>query len=179
MSETTSTRPGPARRPGFIYDSLGDWARGMGITAAAGVFMAFVNAFSFEGTTLVQRLLYWVPLMMSGGILGTFVARAVFGAPWFAARAWLGAVCVALLLTVPLTLLVWAATTVMFDREWKPLNMIYYVFPVAMVSLVMTGIGYISDRRPRETHAKSEGAAPPRFLDRIADEAEGRRPLCR
>ena len=173
MDGTAPNRPGPARRPGFIYDDLGDWARGMGVTAAAGVFLAFVNAFSFEGTTLAQRLVYWVPLMMAGGVMGTFVARVVFGAAWFAARPWLAAITVALLLTIPLTVLVWVATTALFGRPWEPRMMVYYIFPVAMVSLVMTGIGYISDRRPRETHAAPGAAAPPRFLDRMPLKLKG------
>jgi DNA-binding LytR/AlgR family response regulator len=51
--------------------------------------------------------------------------------------------------------------------------MVYYLGPVAMVSLVMTGIGYISDRRPRETHALPGAAAPPRFLERLPMKLKG------
>lgn len=173
MNATTENRPGPARRPGFIYDSPADWARGMGVCAAAGTFMAFVNAFGFEGTTLVQRLLYWVPVMLAGGVMGTFVARAIFGSAWFASRTWLAAATVAMLLTIPLTVLVWVATTIMFERPWRPELMVHYILPVAIVSSVMTGIGYISDRRPRETHAGPAGSPPPRFLERLPTKLKG------
>ena len=173
MDSAAPERPMPARRPGFIYDGPADWARGLGICAAAGVFLAFVNAFSFENTSFVQRLLYWVPLMMSGGVMGTFVARAIFGAAWFARRPWLAALSVGLVLTLPLAVLVWAATTVMFGRPWVPANIVYYLGPVAMVSIAMTGIGYVSDRRPRETHAGPAGSPPPRFLDRLPMKLKG------
>jgi len=171
MSQTAP--PPAARRPGLIYESPADWARGMGVTAAAGTFLAFVNAFGFDGTTVGQRLLYWIPLMMLGGVMGTFVARRVFGAAWFANRPWLASLVVALLLTVPLTVVVWAATTAMFGRPWQPGTMLYFVFPVAMVSIAMTGIGYVSDRRPRETHAAPAGAPPARFLERIPMKLKG------
>jgi len=161
------------RRPGFIYEDLGDWVRGMGVCAAAGVFMAFVNAFDFEGASLTRRLIYWVPLMMVGGVMGTAVARAVFRSTWAAERPLLGAAAVALLLTVPLTVVVWAATTVFLGLPWRPQNMVYFVLPVGMVSAVMTGIGYLVDRRPRETHVAPEGSPPPRFLDRLPLKLKG------
>lgn len=172
MDGTTANRPGPVRRPGFIYEDLADWARGMAVTAAAGVFLAFINAFAFE-VGLLQRLAYWVPLMMAGGIMGTFVARLVFGAEWFAGRPWIAGVTVALLLTIPLTVVVWAATTAMLGRPWDPRLMVNFIVPVAMVSMVMTAIGYISDRRPRETHAHPGSTAPPRFLDRLPMKLKG------
>ncbi len=162
-----------ARRLGLTRDDLGEWARGLGACAAAGTFLAAVNAFAFEGMGFVQRATYWVPLMVVGGMVGTLVSRPIFGTEWASRRPWLGLLASILAMTPPLTLVVWAATTLFFGREWRLDTLFWQIGPVGLISAAMTVIGYLSDRRPRETHVAAAGASPPRFLDRLPAKLRG------
>ena len=49
--------------------------RGYLTAAAAGVFLAAVGAFGMEPVPLVRRLLYWVPLMLAGGVIGSIASH--------------------------------------------------------------------------------------------------------
>lgn len=165
----TQARP---REAGWFPRAL-DWVRGFAIAIAAGVFMAVSGAFTSTDSPLTDRLVYWIVLMFTGSLLGSLIARPVFDSPWFAARPWLACMTVAGLLTVPLTLIVWAITNLVFDGAWAFRHILYGAPTVAMISVVMTVINYLADRRPRETHAGPAGSPPPRFLDRIPPKLKG------
>ena len=150
-----------------------DWVRGFAIAIAAGVFMAVSGAFDSAETSLGARLIYWIGLMFTGSLLGSLIARPVFRSEWFASRPWLACITVAALLTAPLTVIVWGATNLLIGRGWEFRHILYGVPTVAMVSVVMTVINYLADRRPRETHAGPAGSPPPRFLERIPMKLKG------
>jgi len=150
-----------------------DWARGVVICVIAGVFMALSSAFDTGGSDLPTRLAYWIGLMIVGGLLGSLIARPIFGSAWFAARPWLACLAVTALLTPPLTLVVMGANTAAFGSRFG-LDVFLGAFPiVGLISAVMTAINYMADRRPRETHAGPAGAPPPRFLERIPPKLKG------
>ena len=163
----------PSRAAAARYAEAADWARTLGICVAAGVFMAFTGAFGSGEAPLLRRLPYWIVLMLAGGVLGALIARPVFGSARFADRPWLACVIVAGLLTPPLSLVVWAATNLFFDQSWNPMGIVYGLPSVAIVSVVMTTIAYMADRRPRETHAAPAGSPPPRFLERLPMKLKG------
>lgn len=150
-----------------------DWIRGIVVCSVAGAFLAFSGAFGMDDASLLRRLLYWVPLMIVGGVIGNLIARPVFASPWFATRPWLACLTVTVLLTIPLTVIVWSASNLFFDQSWHLRHMINAAPPVFVVSVVMTALSYMLDRRPRETHAGPVGAPPPRFLDRLPMKLKG------
>lgn len=162
------------QRAGYLwFPTAADWARGLAICVVAGAFMAVSGAFGTDQTTLVERLIYWISLMIAGSLIGSLIARAVFGSPRFAARPWLAIIIVTVLLTPPLAVIVWVASNLIFHRAWEP-RLIVYAFPqVALISVIMTAINYMADRRPRETHAAPAGSAPPKFLERIPMKLRG------
>lgn len=145
----------------------------MAVCVAAGGFLAVVGAFGMAEEPLLQRLLYWIPLMMMGGLVGMAVAHRVFGAPRFVDRPWLAVLLVSAALTLPVTLIVWAYTNLMHGRSWRLVSLLYSIPPVAVVCAAMTVVSYLAERRPRETHAAPAGAAPPRFLDRLPLKLKG------
>lgn len=169
------SEPGTTRQPEPVVWSPdpGDWLRGAGICVAAGVFMAASGAFGSGDADLATRLTYWVGLMLAGGLLGNLIARPIFARPYFAARPWLACIVGTAFLTPPLTVVVWAASNLAFGLDWNPARMLTSSLPVAMISLVMTVITYLADRRPVETHAGPAGSPPPRFLDRLPMKLKG------
>ncbi|HYE43080.1 MAG TPA: LytTR family DNA-binding domain-containing protein [Caulobacteraceae bacterium] len=157
----------------LVYEGARDWLRGALVCTAAGAFLAFVGAFGMEAAPLDRRLLYWIPLMLAGGVIGTVFARMVFRSPWFASRPALACLTVAVAMTPPLALVVWSWTNLFFDRGWVLMHLVYNLGPVAVVSAAMTTISYFMERRPRETHAAPAGSAPPRFLERLPTKLKG------
>jgi len=173
VSETgPATRPAAAPRHAWFPEPA-DWLRGLVICVIAGVFMAFTGAFGSAQISLGGRLLYWIPVMVAGGAIGSLIARPVFNSHYFSTRPWLAVLLVTSLLTPPLTVIVWAASNLAWGQSWNPVHIVNAILPVFIVSVVMTAINYMADRRPRETHAAPEGSAPPKFLARIPMKLRG------
>lgn len=150
-----------------------DWLRGVVICVIAGAFMAVSGAFSSDDSPLTQRLIYWIGLMFAGSLMGNVIARPIFASRQFAPRPWLACIVVTALLTPPLAVIVWVATTLFYGMDWELGRIIRLLPPVAMISIVMTAIGYMADRRPVETHAGPAGSPPPRFLERLPMKLKG------
>lgn len=169
------SEPGVTSRQGAAAWSpgLADWIRGAAICLGAGVFMAVSGAFGSNEATLTQRLIYWVGLMFAGSLMGNFIARPIFASRQFAPRPWLACIVITALLTPPLAVVVWAATVMIYDLDWDLGRIVGMLPPVAMISIVMTAITYLADRRPVETHAGPAGSPPPRFLDRLPMKLKG------
>lgn len=165
-------KPAAARRRAGLPGPA-DWMRGLIICAIAGVFMAFTGAFGSAQAPFGRRLLYWIPVMVAGGAIGSLIARPVFNSPYFSTRPWLAVLLVTAVLTPPLTVIVWAASNLAWNQSWNPVYIFNAILPVFIVSVVMTAINYMADRRPRETHAAPAGSAPPRFLERIPMKLRG------
>jgi hypothetical protein len=166
----TETRP---EQDSSRWDAAGNWARAIVICILAGGFLSASGAFGSNVAPFSMRLVYWTGLMLAGSVIGTVIARPVFGSARFAARPWLACLIVALLLTPPLTLVVWTASNGLFQGSWDLRTIGGAVGPVALISIVMTTINYMADRRPRETHAAPAGAGPPRFLERLPMKLRG------
>jgi hypothetical protein len=165
--------PTPATPP--AWDGAGNLVRGLVICVLAGGFLSVAGAFGSAAVPLGVRLVYWIGLMLAGSLVGTLIARPVFGSPRFADQPWLACLIVTGLITPPLTLIVWIASNALFRGTWNPASILGAVGPVALISVVMTAINYMADRRPRETHAAPAGSAPPRFLERIPVKLRGAR----
>jgi len=153
-------------------ETLMSWAKGLGAAAAVGFFLAFAGAFGSADATLVWRLAYWVPLMLIGAVVGSVVSNAF--AAWAAMdeRPLLRGLLMSLAMTAPITLVVWAATTLYTDRPWRVSDIAYYLGPVYVICAAMTVLGHLLDR-PTETHAAAPEAAPARFLDRLPIRLKG------
>lgn len=148
--------------------------RGVAAALVAGVFLAFSGAFETGGASLTGRLIYWILMMLIGSLTGVGISIFIDRFGWLEEKPWLQAAAIVLLLTPPLTLLVWFATVLFFCDCGLPLSRIpQFVVPVLVVTSAMTALNFLIQRKPEETHAAGAGAAPPRFLDRLPAKLRG------
>jgi len=147
-------------------------ARTVTIAAAAALFMAYAGAFGSGAAPLSDRLVYWVTTMVGASLIGVGLFVPAERRGFLDRRPLLGVAVLALIMSLPLTVLVWFMTSVFFaDMNALRLRFLPGFFPpVLLVSAVMTAINYLAaTRAPRrlETHAAPAGSAPPRFMERI------------
>ncbi len=150
----------------------------MVIAAVAGTFLAIAGAFGTGAAPLTTRLIYWVVTMVLASVIGAAVFSPAYLRGWLDSRPIAGSALVALVMSAPLTVLVWFMSSVVFRRALAidPRTLPYYFPSVLAVSAVMTAINYMAgDRaaRSRQTHASAPGAAAPKFLERIPFKLRG------
>jgi DNA-binding LytR/AlgR family response regulator len=151
---------------------LMSWARGLAAAAAVGFFLAVSGAFGSGGAPFGWRLVYWMSLMLMGGVVGGVIANAFTAWAAMDERPLLRGVLMSLAIAAPVTLLVWAATTIYTDSAWRASDIPNYLGPVYLISAAMTLIGHLLDR-PAQTHAAAAEAPPARFLDRLPPRLKG------
>lgn len=157
--------------------SLKDMGRGLLIAAAAGVFLAVSNAFTDGQPPLGLRLVYWIPLMIGGGLWGHLCSQ--LACRWIdpAERPWLASAVMSAMIAGPMTVVVWAVTGWVFEGRAYPLSALpAFLVPVTVVCVAMCVLNvFISRGRTVQTHAAPPGAAPARFLDRLPPKLRGAR----
>ncbi len=148
--------------------------RGLGLALLVGAFLALTGAFETADTPLLERLGYWTLMMLVGGLAGVGISLFTDRVGWLEERPWLQGGLIVLLLTPPLTLWVWLITTLGFCKCGLPLSRLAdLVIPVLVVTVTMTALNYLIQRRPQETHAAAANAPAPRFLDRLPAKLRG------
>lgn len=142
--------------------------RGYLSAAAAGVFLALVGAFGMAEAPLTQRLLYWVPLMLAGAVIGDIVGTATARRPKIGENRLLLWAVVTVLVTLPTTLLVWAVSGATFG-DLAPRSLPYFFGAVLLISAPMTAIMIMINMPGPATHAPSRGAVSRqvRFMERL------------
>jgi len=148
--------------------------RGLLIAAAAGVFMAIVGAFGTDHAPFTWRLVYWLTVIMAGAVGGVVASELVDRGGWFDDRPALQGAVIVVALTIPLTLIVWAISTFVFnDGSLQFARLPFFLGPVFIVTCVLTALNYFTQRAPAATHAALVGAAPARFLERLPVKLRG------
>lgn len=149
-------------------------ARGIGLALLAGLFLAITGAFETGGSSLTTRLIYWTLMMLTGSMTGVGISIFTDRFGLLEERPWLQGGLIVVLLTPPLTVLVWLATTLFFCRCGLPVSRLpQFIIPVLTVTTAMTALNYLIQKKPAETHAAPSGSAPPRFLDRLPMKLRG------
>lgn len=147
--------------------------RGFAASAAAGVFLALIGAFGTDAAPLPLRLAYWTGLCLAGAVVGTWVANFIGREGRADAHPWLyGALTVAGV-TLPFTAVVWLVSDLVFRGAPHLENLTFYFWPVFIVTVAMTALNFLVQRRPIETHAAPPGDPAPRFLDRLPAKLRG------
>jgi hypothetical protein len=149
--------------------------KGVAVSLAAGVVLAFSGAFGMTGSSFTDRLLYWLPLMLAGATWGHVCSRVVERWIDFDRRPWLGALVLTAAMSVPLTLAVWGYTVWIFEqgRHAEPGRLAQFFLPVTVVTAVMSVLNIFLQRQPVQTHAAPAGTAPSRFPDRLPPKLRG------
>ena len=138
------------------------------VAAGAGVFLAAVGAFGMNEAPLRQRLLYWVPLMLAGAVVGRMMSVFTSRRPSAGANRLVDWALLSLLVSVPTTVLVWAVTGAMF-HGYAPTSLPFLLGAVLLISAPMTAIMMLVNTPGPATHSPSPGAAPVtvRFVARL------------
>jgi len=149
--------------------------RGTIVAAVAGIFLAISGAFDHGQTSVVHRLAYWIPMMISGSLWGHLCATVIVRRIDPDRRPWLVAAVLTAAISGPLTIGVWALTGPVFGQGLYSLSILpQFLLPVTVVTAVMTVLNIFLDRaRPTATHAAGPGAPPARFLDRLPSRLRG------
>lgn len=144
--------------------------RGVVVALIAAFLMTATGAFQTGEAPFLKRLIYWTAAMITGGLWGhvcSIIVRRFIDAD---ERPWLIVVCLSLVITGPLSVLIWAATGPFFGHAPYPLAALPYLLgPVAVITGVVTAVNvFLGRAQPPQTHAAAPDALrPPRFLDRL------------
>lgn len=159
-------------RQSFAQQSL---SRTFAIAFGAGVFLALLGPFGSAAAPLWQRLIYWLALLVGGtgiGVTASGVICALFDPD--DRRPYLMATVTAVAMTPPATLLVYGVSRWMFEGQFRFGSLLELAGPVLLVSLAMTFINALADRRPALTHAGAPSdTTPSRFLERLPPRLRG------
>ena len=148
--------------------------RGVLIGCLAGCFLAFSGAFGSASAPLWERLIYWVPLIVGGGLWSTLCSPLLRRLVDTDDRPWLEVVLLSLMMSVPITLTVWLTTALLFWNEGPSLHHLPHFFlPVLLITVVLSAINVLVDKSATvETH-KVAGQPPARFLERLPMKLKG------
>ncbi len=141
----------------------------------AGVFLAAAGAFGTGEAAPGVRFPYWLILMISGGLIGGFIAELFVDGGWLERNIWLQGAAMTAAMTAPLTVVAWALSNAFFGQAWSVERLLGVLPIVAIVSAVMTVLNILVERQPTATHAPAADAppAPVRFLDRLPPKLRG------
>jgi len=175
VRETPAPATGASPNADGLATSPREWARNLGVSAAAGVFLTLIGALGTHEVGVVQRFWFWVPLMLAGAVVGHFVSQLVLRIPRAGANPWIFAAGLAVAVSIPITLLVWGWSKLTLGTD-IPVARLHLLFgPVLTISAAMTGIMVLISRPGAVTHAPPEGAArkPVRFMERLPAKLKG------
>ncbi len=147
--------------------------RQVAVILATGTFMALAGPFGTGVGPLWIRLAYWLGLMTAGTLMSNLVVRLALSIDLFDRRPWLWAALVAVGITPPLTVLVWAASRATFRGAVRTPNIADVVLPVVVVTCGMLALTVLTQRTPLRTHAAPPGSPPSAFLDRLPPKLRG------
>lgn len=150
------------------------FVRNLLISAAAGVFLALIGAMGTIEMPLWLRLVYWIPLMIGGALVGHVIVIAVSLIPLARRTPWLFGAVQTLFMSVPITGIVWAWGRIILGTELPLQNLPYLFGAVLVITGAMTAI-LMAASPGAVTHAPAEGAAPVtvRFLERLPAKIKG------
>ena len=162
---------------GLLKGKGRDVVRGLIVAFVAGAFLAFSGAFGSGGTPMGQRLIYWISMLVLGGLWGHVCGALITRFIDADARPWATAAILTAVITGPLTVGVWAATGLFFYQRLLPIAVLVNFLPaVLLITAVLSALNvFLGREAPVETHAAAPGAAPARFLERLPPRLRGAR----
>jgi DNA-binding LytR/AlgR family response regulator len=146
------------------------------VCTLAGLFLAFIAPFGTADAGIGMRLLYWVGIVNIGGLLGWGIGLLVLKWRRLEGRRWLQALTVALLMTPPAILVVWAWSRLLLP-DVSLASPVDYALPVLVISLAMSAINALAASQPGQATTQTEAAVRPpassRFLTRLPERLRG------
>ena len=115
----------------------GEFAALVGI----GVFMAAIGAFDSIGGHW-RAYIYWITVMVGGGIVGALIEPILWRVPWLAERPWRLMAAQAIGMTPWVTVVVWLVSGLWFGEGlavWRWTALLVPVFIVDVMVVIMPG----------------------------------------
>lgn len=149
--------------------------RGLAIAVSAGLVLALTGAFGTVEAPLWLRLVYWIPIMLVGAAWGHVCSLMIDRWMDLDERPWLAVAALSASISGPVTLLVWAATGLIFEQRLYALEALPLSFgPVLTITVAMSAINvFLGKAEPVQTHASPVGSAPARFPERLPMKLRG------
>lgn len=168
--QTPVSAVGASPDAGGFFDG---WLKALVVGALAGLFLSFVGALETGRLPLPIRLAYWMPLMLGGTVVGLLLSWAVGKIPRARTNTWAFGALLAFVIALPITLIVWGYTRLLFATNGPPLGPLFG--SVLMISAAMTALMILVTAPGRVTHAAPDGGAVQRvrFLDRLPPKLKG------
>ena len=140
----------------------------------ASIFLGGVGAFGSGAAPFALRYSYWFFVMLSGAAILALVVDRFQERGWLEETAWLKGVALALVISVPQTVVVWAATNWFFDDPWRPERMFGLYPQVLLVTAAYMTLHLVMGREPAQTHAADpQTVKQPAFLERLPPRLRG------
>ncbi|WP_293900768.1 LytTR family DNA-binding domain-containing protein [Phenylobacterium sp.] len=148
------------------HRDLTGMARGLGVSAAAALFMTISGAFGSNAMPWPLRLTYWMAMMGGGYFWGAFVTRSFLGeSRRRTGNLWLDALLCALIMSIPYTVVVWVVSGTMFGARLGVSALPMLSGSVLAVCMALTTINMLIEARRHAITTASP--TPPKFLERL------------
>lgn len=146
------------------------------VAVAAGVFLGLVGPFGMGEASIGRRIVYWLGAILLGSGVGVLTSATVAAAIDREGRRPVPvALLTAALMTAPTAVVIFAFTALVFPHQRIFGSVGTLMGPVFIVSLAMTGVNALAERRARPSAPgeDAEFTSPVRFLDRLPPRLRG------
>jgi DNA-binding LytR/AlgR family response regulator len=134
----------------FKSERVSRWLKTYGLGVAMGVFLALVGAVQTAEVVFWPRLFYWVSSMLIGTLIAHICAKLLDRLNGLSL--WQEMLTLFVMITVLISIFVWAYTALYFGYGFKVSNLRLFVVPVSVISLAMTGLHFMADQIPHQSH---------------------------
>lgn len=147
--------------------------RNLAVSAAVGGLLAFVGALGTDTMPLPRRLLYWVPMMVVGALIGGGVSVLAARIPAARQNLWLLGAVISLGVAMISAAVIWFYTRLLWGPGALPVaGLPFFLLSVLVLSIAMTALMIVINVPGAQTHAAPEGR-PVRFLERLPPKLKG------
>ena len=112
--------------------------------AAIGVFLASIGAFDSQGG--YRSFLYWIIVMVGGGVIGALIEPMLWRVPWLAERPWRLMAAQAVGMTPWIAVFVWLVSGLWFGEGLAPWRWFALLTPVFIINVMVVVMAWLIRR---------------------------------
>lgn len=144
------------------------WFKTYVLTLIMALFLTYIGAMDMGRVPFMTRLIYWLITMLAGALIAQGVAKFFdrYFLGW--SELW-GVVLINIALIPVVSAMVWAFTAFYFQFKFRIETLPMFILPVGIISLAMTGLHFLAERQPQQSHTYPvvEGPVSIRLLERL------------
>jgi len=126
-----------------------------------GLFMAAIGPFGTEERGLAERTFYWLILIVGGGVIAALIEPVLVCIRALAAAPRMFAVVQTLVMTPPITMLVWLVSWRMFDGALSAAWYVSLLPRVLVVNVVVVSLAWLIRRTLVQPPSEAPAMSPP------------------